>query len=622
MKLLPLKVPGRLLGSAAAITLLVTCSSPSPKGAGNAGSAGGAGGAGPAGASGTMAAAGSPSGGSGATGATGAAGAATGGSTGTAGAAAAGSTGAAGMPGAAGSTGAAGATGGAPAPTTAASVLMQHNDLGRTGLNPNETLLAPGNVDAAHFGKKFAQPVDGQIYAQPLFVPQVAIPNMGKHDVVYVATENDTIYAFDANTKQPALWQVSFLSAGVTAVPATETNEATITPQDGITGTPVIDVASGTLYVVSETKTTAGPTYTYQLHALDLGTGAEKLGGPVVVMGSVAGMAPDAMGGMVSLSPLHGGQRAGLALLGGVLYVPFAGHGDRYKYWHGWVFGYDAKTLAQTFVYCTTPDANAGAVWQSGAGIAVDAAGSTYVETGNGTFDGMSGGRDLSQSVIKLDAAGKLADWFAPHDAVALSDADVDLGSAGPMLLPDQPGAHPHLMIGSGKPGYLYVLDRDQMGHFNAAGDTQIVQKVTVHPNSTSDSLGIFGTPVYFDGRVYVHAVGDSIRAFSLNGGTLSTTSVSQTTRAFPTQAHLSASANGTAAGILWMLLSDGFTPARPAVLYAFDASDLTKELYDSGQAAAFRDVAGRSSKFLAPTVANGHVYVGTQTELDVYGAL
>jgi hypothetical protein len=597
------------LGSAAVFALLATCGSPAPKGSGGGAGAGVAGANGAAG---------------GKVGSTGAAGASDAGvdvpvGGGTAGTSSGGSAGSMASAGAVG-TSTAGNDGGAT--IQAASVVTQHNDLGRTGLNPNETILSPTNVDATHFGKKFAQPVDGWIYAQPLLVPQVAIPNMGTHDVVYVATENNSVYAFDANTKQPALWHVSFLAAGVTAVPAPDTNETTIAPEVGITGTPVIDLASSTLYVVSETKTTAGPAYAYHLHALDLATGAEKLGGPVVITGGVAGTAPDAVGGTVTLSPLHGGQRAGLALFGGVLYIPFAGHGDRFQYWHGWVFGYDATTLAQKFVYCSTPDANEGAIWQSGAGVAVDATGSMYVETGNGSFDGMSGGRDLAMSVIKLSTAGKLVDWFAPYNAVALSAADVDLGSAGPMLLPDQAGAHPHLMIGTGKPGYLYLLDRDQMGHFNAGGDTQIVQKVVVHVNSDQDSVGVFATPVYFNGRVYVSAVQDGIKAFSLTAGALSATPVSQTSRTFANQTHLSVSSNGTSGGIVWTMLADGFQPTHAAVLYAFDASDLTKELYDSTQAPAMRDAAGPSSKFLVPTVANGHVYVATQTELDVYGEL
>jgi hypothetical protein len=624
-------------GGAAAIAmaaLLASCGSSSqePQGSGSgtsvmrsSGSANGAGSAGSSGASaGTSAspgsglASGAPDAGLDAT---------LGGSSGSSSSGSAPSSGVASGAAASGSAGTTGTASGASvgdgqAPVTPAAVVTQHNDLGRTGLNPNETLLSPANVDVTHFGKKFVQAVDGWIYAQPLVAPRVAVPSMGVHDLVYVATENDSIYAFDADTKLAPLWRVSFLTTGVTSVPAPDTNEATIVPLIGITGTPVIDLASSTLYVVSETKTTAGPAYAYSLHALDLATGAEKFGGPVVVTAAVAGKAPDAIGGMVSISPLHGGQRAGLALSGGVLYVPFAGHGDRYQYWHGWVVGYDAATLAQKFVYCTTPDANEGAIWQSGAGIALDSASNVYAETGNGSFDGMTGGRDLSESVIKLSATGALVDWFAPHDAVALSNADIDMGSAGPMLLPDQTGPHAHLMIGTGKPAYMYVLDRDQMGHFNAADDSQIVQKVSVHPNAGDSSSGIFATPVYFNGRVYVNAVGDPIRAFSLTAGTLSTASVSETPRTFPNGALFDASSNGSSGGIIWALQGDGFAPSHPVVLYAYDASDLSKELYNSTLAPAMRDAAGPSSKFLVPTVANGHVFVGTQTELDVYGEL
>ena len=468
-------------------------------GAGATGSAGsGAAGTGAAGSTGSMGVAGSTGNG----GATGKAG--------TTGAAASGGSAGGGTSGSAGTSGQDAGSGGATAAT--ASVLMQHNDLGRTGLNPNESILTPATVTVAHFGKTFAMPVDGQIYAQPLVVPQVAIPGMGTHDVVYVATENNSVYAFDAATKQAPLWHVSFNSPGITPVPAADTNEGLIVPQIGITGTPVIDVASGTLYVVAETKTTAGPSYAYHLHALDLATGAEKLGGPVVLSGGVSGMAGDAVGGMVSIDPLHGGQKAGLALSGGILYVPLAGHGDRWKYWHGWIFGYDAATLAQKFVWCSTPDANAGAIWQSAAGIPIDSAGNAFAETGNGTFDMNVGGRDLGDSLVKVSATGTLVDWFAPHDAVALGNADQDLGSAGPILLPDQTGAHPHLAVATGKPGYLYVVDRDQMGHFNAAGDTQIVQKIDV-------GGAVFSTPIYFDGRLYVSPNGGSDQGLQRHGG-------------------------------------------------------------------------------------------------------
>ena len=461
---------------------------------------------------------------------------------------------------------------------SAKAVYTQHNDLGRTGLNPNETILTPANVDMGHFGKKFSQPVDGWVYAQPLYVPGVSIPNMGTHNVVYIATENDSVYAFDGDTKQAALWTVSFLSPGVTAVPAADTGQPNLEPQIGITGTPVIDPVASILYVVAKTKVTAGPTYYYHLHALDLATGTEKLGGPIVISGSVMGKGTDADGGVVTLSSLHELQRPGLALSGGVLYIAFGAHGDHYPYWHGWVLGYDATTLAQKFVYCTTPDADEGSIWQSGSGIAVDPQGSLYVETGNGSFDGDTAGRDLAMSVVKLSPAGALVDWFAPYDAVALSNADVDLGSAGPMILPDQTGPNPHLVIGSGKPGYMYLIDRDQMGHINAAGDTQIVQKVTVHPNTAGNGSGIFATPVYWNGYVYVTAVADVIRAFTLNAGVLSTMPVSQTAQSFVFPgALIAASSNGTTAGILWAVQGDGYTPTHAAVLHAYDATDLTK---------------------------------------------
>ena len=439
-----------------------------------------------------------------------------------------------------------------------------------------------------------------------MVVPKVAIPGMGTHDVVYIATENNSLYAFDAATKQAPLWHVSFNSPGITPVPAADTNEGLIAPQIGITGTPVIDVASGTLYVVADTKTTAGPSYAHHLHALDLATGAEKLGGPVVLSGGVPGMAGDAVGGMVSISPLHGGQKAGLALSGGILYVPLAGHGDRWKYWHGWIFGYDAATLAQKFVWCSTPDANAGAIWQSAAGIPIDSAGNAFAETGNGTFDMNTGGRDLGDSLVKVSAAGTLVDWFAPHDAVALGNADADLGSAGPILLPDQTGAHPHLAIATGKPGYLYVVDRDQMGHFNAAGDTQIVQKINV-------GASVFSTPVYFNGRLYVSPNRGAITAFSVTAGQLSAAPISQSAKTFG-MAFLSVSSNGATGGIVWAL--------QGSTLYAYDATDLTKELYDANQAPGNRDAPGPGGKFVVPTVANGRVYVAGQTEVDVYGAM
>jgi hypothetical protein len=510
------------------------------------------------------------------------------------------------------------------APPGNAALYMRQNDLARTGLNPSETILTPANVNMAQFGKKFSQPVDGQIYTQALYVPGLAIAGKGTHNVVYVGTENDSVYAFDADTKQAPLWQVSFLSAGVTPVPAfPDADSPTIQPQIGITGTPVIDPATSTLYVVAETKVLAGPAYFYHLHALDLATGAEKLGGPVAINASVNGKGPDAINGVVTLSAQHELQRAGLALNGGVVYIAFGAHGDRYQPWHGWVVGYDATTLAQKFVYNTTPDADEGSIWMSGSGIAVDPQGNLYVETGNGTIDAMTGGRDLAMAVIKLSPSGALLDWFAPHDAVGLSNADVDLGSAGPMILPDQAGAHPHIMIGAGKPGYMYLLDRDQMGHFNPVDDSQVLEKVTVHPNSAGNGSGIFATPVLWNGYVFESAVADKISAFTFSGGMISAMAVSQTAQSFVFPgALITASSNGASAGILWAVQGDGYQPTHSAVLYAYDATNLAKLLWTSAQAPLMRDQAGPVAKYCLPSVVNGHVYLGTQTELDVYGLL
>jgi hypothetical protein len=528
-----------------------------------------------------------------------------------------------------GTTGAASGVGASGAGTGAgtggaAALYTRQNDLARTGLNPNETTLTPSNVNMAQFGKKFAQPVDGQIYAQPLYMPGLAIPNKGTHNVVYVATENDSVYAFDADSKQAPLWQVSFLSAGVTPVPAMpDADSPTIQPQIGITGTPVIDPATSTLYVVAETKVAAGPAYFYHLHALDLATGAEKLGGPVAIDASVTGTGADAVNGVVTLSAQHELQRAGLAFNGGVVYIAFGAHGDRYQFWHGWVLGYDATTLTQKFIYCTTPDADEGSIWMSGSGIAIDPQGNLYVESGNGTIDAMGGGRDLAMSVIKLSAQGAMLDWFAPHDAVALSNLDVDLGSAGPMILPEQTGAQPHIMIGAGKPGYMYLLDRDQMGHIGATDDSQVLEKVTVAPNTNGNGSGIFATPVYWNGVVFESAVADKISAFAFNGGMISAMPTSQTTQtfAFP-GALITASSNGSTGAILWAVQGDGYQPTHSAVLYAFDATNLGKMLWNSGEAPTMRDQAGPVAKYCLPAVVNGHVYLGTQTELDVYGEL
>ncbi|HVZ72925.1 MAG TPA: pyrrolo-quinoline quinone [Polyangia bacterium] len=517
------------------------------------------------------------------------------------------------------------ATGGTTGAGGAFAIYTQHNDMARSGVNARETILTPANVNVAKFGKVFAQPVDGFLYAQPLYVPNVTIPGKGVHNVVYIASEHDTVYAFDADTKQAPLWQVSFLSTGVVPIPEVETSSPTLKPEVGITGTPVIDPATNTMYLVAATKE-PGPKYVDRLHALDITTGAEKLGGPVVITGAIAGTGANNVmspAGMVVLDLLRELQRPGLALSNGTVYIAFTGNGD-HNHWHGWVLGYDATTLAQKSIYCTTPDKEAGSIWMSGAGIAVDPSGNLYVETGNGAFDLPTGGRNASMSVLKLDPMNKLVDWFAPHDAVALSNADVDLGSTSVLILPDSIGVpgHPHLMIGSGKPGYLYMLDRDSLGHITA-DDSQIVQKVSVHPNTNGPSAGIYSQPIYWNGFVFTSAIGDKVKAFSLTNGVLSTVPTSQSLNNFSQPGALtSLSANGNTAGIIWAGEGDGYQPVGNAALHAYDALDLTKELWNSNQATGMRDQAALVAKNAVPTIANGRVYFGTQTELEVYGLL
>jgi hypothetical protein len=500
-------------------------------------------------------------------------------------------------------------------------VLTWRNDNARTGQYLVETTLTPANVNSKKFGKLASLPVDGYVYAQPLFVAGVKIGS-ATHDVVYVATEHDTLYAFDAGGSATPLWQVSFLTGGATPVPPGDTGETgDLIPELGITGTPVIDAATGTLYVVVNTKE-AGPTYPHRLHALDLATGKEKFGGPIEISASVPGTGGNSIGGMVTFTGLNHLQRPALLLSNGVVYVAIGSHGDHNPdLYHGWVVGYGAADLKQSFVYCTTPDGMEGSIWMGGAGVASDASGSLFVETANGTFDADMGGRNLSESVLKLGKSG-LVDWFTPHDQDVLDSGDVELGSVGAVVLPDQAGPVPHELLASGKTGLLYILNRDAMGHYNAAGDSQIVQFVDVNPNTTDIQGGIFGTPAYWNGTVYVAGVSDNLKAFALSNGKLSTSPTSQSAITFQYPGATPViSSNGASAGIVWVIEGQGYTPGAPGVLHAYDATNLANELYNSTQAGS-RDTPGNAVKFTPPTVAKGKVFVVSQTEVTVYGLL
>ncbi|MBI1815039.1 MAG: pyrrolo-quinoline quinone [Deltaproteobacteria bacterium] len=499
-------------------------------------------------------------------------------------------------------------------------VLTHHNDNGRTGLNDQETTLTPANVNPTQFGRKFLHTVDGYVYAQPLYVSNVTIPGKGVHNAVYVATEHNSVYAWDADDasgpNRTPLWKVSFLGRGVTIVPYRTTGTDDIIPEIGITGTPVIDIGTGTLYVVAKTRERL--TYVQRLHALDITTGAEKFGGPVEITASVPGTGDGSDGTDVPFNALRENQRPGLLLLNGVVYLAWASHGDNGPY-HGWVIGYDATSLAQVAVYNATPNGGLGGIWQSGAGPAADSAGNIYFETGNGTFDAQLSGTNFGDSLVKLNSSGGLsvADYFTPYNQDVLNAADADFGSGGAMLLPDQPGLHPHLVVACGKEGTIYLVDRDTMGHFHAFDNSQIVQSLE------SAVGGTWSTPAYWNGMVYYIGTGDSLKAFQLISGMLSSTPVAQSPDGFGyPSATPSVSANGNSNAIVWALEVSNFGRRLPAVLRAYDASDVSHELYSSDQAARRRDWAGGAVKFTVPTIANGKVYVGGFHRLTVYGLL
>jgi len=486
----------------------------------------------------------------------------------------------------------------------------------RACANLFETMLTPANVNQTQFGKLFSYPVDGYVYGQPLYVAGVSIPGKGLHNAVYVVTEHDGVYAFDADNNSGAnaapLWQVSFLGPGVTTVPNADVNCEQIVPEIGITSTPVIDVASATLYTVAMTKETSNgaASYVHRLHALDLASGAERAGSPVVIQASFPGTGEG--GTTLTFAPKNYKQRPGLLLLNGVVYTAWSSHCDIGRY-HGWLIGYDAKTLQQVSVYNNTPNGNEGSFWASGAGPAADADGNIYLVAGNGTFDVQNGGPDLGESFIKLGTSGGLAvqDYFTPFNFADLNRLDLDVGSSGVALVSDEAGsaARPHLMVSAGKEGRVYVINRDDLGKWQILSDSQIVASV---PNAVGP---LFGNPAYFNKSVYFCGAGDNLKAFALSNATLTTTPSSRTSARIGGFGCVpSISANGSANGIVWLLESS-------ATLRAYDASNLANELFDSNQNRA-RDALGSFVKFSVPTIVNGKVYAGTQNSLVVYGLL
>jgi len=508
-------------------------------------------------------------------------------------------------------------------------MVTYHADKFRSGVNLQELALTPATVKSSTFGKLFSRAVDGQIYAQPLYVANLTIAG-AKHNVVFVATQHSSFYAFDADgIRTTPFWKKSFInpSAGVTTI--AKPSNALIAPEISISSTPVIDLATNTLYTMASTRENGN--IVHRLHALSLTSGAEKFGGPIAIQGSVPGTYPAlAVNGRVPFVAKQHLQRPALLLLNGNVYIAFGSNGDVLPY-NGWVFAYSAAgtgVLHQVGIFCVSPDKGAGAIWQSGNGPAADNSNNIYLATGNGPFDLNTGGRDAGNTVLKLSSSLSILDYFTPFNQASLTTDDLDLGAGGPIIPATQSGAAaPSLVIVGGKDGNLYSINRSNMGKFNSTSNHDVQTLPIGHPEPTN---GLFATPAAWNKLLYVGEVNEPLSLFTFSNGLLSVAPTAQSSLTFlyPGTSPM-VSNNGTGNGIVWTLdlhryvggTPDGAvnTPG-PAVLHAYDATNL-HELYNSSQAGT-RDTAGNAIKFTSPTIANGRVYVGTANQLNVYGFL
>jgi hypothetical protein len=534
--------------------------------------------------------------------------------------------------------------------TDLAGVTTYHNDLSRDGANVQEYALNTTNVATATFGKLFSCAVDGAVYAQPLWVPNLSIGG-GTHNVIVVATMHDSVYVFDADAN-PCMkyWSAQLTSAGETYGNYNDVGGSKdIYPDIGITGTPVIDPSSNTIYLVAKTKPVAGGAYHQRLHALSLVTGAEAVNSPVEIAATITGNCE----GMttVSFNPASQNQRPALALVNGVVYVSWGSHGD-VALWHGWLLGYSAANLtAAPTVFNTSPNAAqgqsfcSGGIWMSGGAPAADAANNLYLMTGNGIFDPSKGA--YGDSFLRMTAAPlAVADYFTPSNESTLDTGDIDVGSGGTALLIDQTsGPVAHLLVGASKASVFYVLNRDNLGKFSATKDA-VVQEFGLDGAAFS-TPGFWNNNAYYFGTNFTGTLAGESFAFTTIGtgaGTFNTTATQHTASKFGfagATPSISAS-SATANGIVWAIDAGAFgvsdlnsaVGAGPAVLHAFDANNLSMELWNSSLAAGGRDTAGNAVKFTVPTVANGKVYVGTRGsdntlgggttfgQVDVYGLL
>jgi hypothetical protein len=496
-------------------------------------------------------------------------------------------------------------------------VLTEHNDGFRDGANTNESVLTPANVNFSTFGKLFTLGVDGYIVGQPLYLPGMQFPDGTTHNVVYVATQHDSVFAFDADQNLPPLWTTSYIdpAAGITSVPISAFGcPGTNFTEVGIMSTPVIDSVKGTIYVVAKTEENGA--FVFRLHGLSLTTGQDVIT-PMVISASAT-----TNKGTLQFNPAIEMQRPALLLSNGTIYVGFGSNGcDSYAF-HGWLLAYDESTFDPVGTFLTTPNGTDGAIWQAGGGAAVDTDGTIFLATGNGTFDVSSGGLDYGDSMLHLSPSSisssglTVLDYFTPYNQLTLEKSDLDLGSGGVTLLPPQSGPHKNEMVGGGKEGTLYLVDRAGMGGYNPTADTQIVQSIIGASTGELDNV-----PAYWNGFVYIGGEDDYVKAFSLNSGLLSTQPVSQTPNIFNIggSGSVSVTSNRTMGnGILWAMLHSG----NASTLFAFNATNLATELYDSKQAKLSRDALGGVAHFTTPTIADGRVYIGGTTALTVYGLL
>ncbi len=505
-------------------------------------------------------------------------------------------------------------------------VTTYHNDNYRSGANTREAVLTPANVNVATFGRRLQLEVQGQVYAQPLYVPGVEMAGT-VHNVVYVATEHLQVYAFDANSGEQ-LWNTSFIEkvdfGTIQPVTSAELECPDLAPEVGITGTPVIDVASNTLYVVAKVKMvetlTGEISYDQVLHALDITTGRDRVP-PHHITAVSDGVGAGSVDGKLTFDPFVQLQRPALLLNNGQVVVAWASHCDM-GLGHGYVMAFDKTSLAASGVFMSTPNGAYGGFWGGGAGPAADFDGAIYIASGNGAFTANTrAGRDYGDSILRLKWSLEkfaVSDFFTPWNQAALNANDSDLGSGGVLLLPDQPDArYPHLLVQAGKEGTINLIDRDDMGRWRRNNDSQIVQTLPRKLN------GVYGAPAFWNNNVYFGSTADYVQAYNYDPAlqTLSAQYTSRTPELFVFPAPTpSVSANGPSNGIVWVIQSD-MNNFPNAVLRAYDANDLGRELYNSEQYAA-RDRAGPAVKFTVPTIADGQVFVGSQNEVDVYGIL